>query len=295
MIVLVPLHVSGIWVAKYSDNYLEAGSIGAGLNLTLYAIARATPSEHCEIETNKVRVFREQAENICRETGTRIRTEVELPVELGKGFAASSAVIVAHSILAHAQTGRPLSKALQLAHVLEVKHRTGLGDVIAQWIGGMVVRIKPGAPGVGTAYRVIPRERVDLIVAELKKVEDTSVMLSRIPNDVYRTGEKLLKDVIETEDLRVFFENAKLYTSLIFDYAVVHDLVEGLKGLIGYYMKKSALIAWIEREYLDEALQYVKGRGIKAFKATISQIGVNLAHTSQSPEKRKLTYKREAR
>lgn len=279
MIVLIPLHVSGIWIAKYSDNYLESGSIGAGLNLTLYATARGSLSDRCIVQVNQERVFKEQAEEICRETRVNVETRVNLPVELGKGFAASSATLIAHSVLAHLHAGKPLSKALQLAHTLEVKNRTGLGDVIAQWVGGMVIRIRPGAPGVGVAYRVIPRERVDLLVAELRKTEDTSTMLSRITNDVYQTGIRLLEQVIETEDLRVYFECAKRYTSLIFDYTHAHELVKGLRGLIGYYLKKSALIAWIERDFLEEAINHIKSKGIKLFRATLSQIGVSLVYT----------------
>jgi len=47
--------------------------------------------------------------------------------------------------------GLELSKieAAQIAHVAEVKCRTGLGTVIAQTFGGMEIRASPGAPGIG--------------------------------------------------------------------------------------------------------------------------------------------------
>ncbi|MEM0198763.1 MAG: kinase, partial [Desulfurococcaceae archaeon] len=212
--------------------------------------------------------------------GTSAGVEVELPVELGKGFGASAALLIAHSLASHALAGKPSLRALQVAHIVEVKYRTGLGDVIAEYTGGLAIRVKPGAPGVGLAYRVIPRQRVDLVVAELNGVEDTSRMLSRITSEVYRVGENLLNRVVETEDVHVFFESARKFTSMLFDYTPAKSLLSGLKGVIDYYMKKSALVVWVEREYADDVLSSIKSKGIRAFKTTISPIGVNLVHTN---------------
>jgi pantoate kinase len=40
-------------------------------------------------------------------------------------------------------------EAAQIAHVAEVKHKTGLGTVIDETFGGIQIRVKPGAPGIG--------------------------------------------------------------------------------------------------------------------------------------------------
>jgi len=83
-------------------------------------------------------------------------------------------------------------RALQRAHILEVKYKTGLGDVIAEYTGGFVIRVKPGAPGVGVAYRVPVKERVNLVLVEVGKGESTSTMLSRMSGEVISEGERLL-------------------------------------------------------------------------------------------------------
>ncbi|MEM1618101.1 MAG: kinase [Desulfurococcaceae archaeon] len=279
MKIIVPLHVSGVWIAKYSDDPLETGSLGAGLNLAVYAVGRELAGS-CRLLVNRFEVFREQALEVCNHAGTSTGVEVELPVELGKGFGASAALLIAHSLVSHALAGKPSLRALQVAHIVEVKYRTGLGDVIAEYTGGLAIRVKPGAPGVGLAYRVIPRQRVDLVVAELNGVEDTSRMLSRITSEVYRVGENLLNRVVETEDVHVFFESARKFTSMLFDYTPAKSLLSGLKGVIDYYMKKSALVVWVEREYADDVLSSIRSKGIRAFKTTISPIGVNLVHTN---------------
>ncbi|MEM1611901.1 MAG: kinase [Desulfurococcaceae archaeon] len=281
-LIVVPLHVSGIWVPYYAENPLEAGSIGAGLNLSLYLNATFQLGP-CSIVLNGESLFSEQAEKICKSAGVNIKTTATAPLTLGRGFGVSAAILIAHSIATHIATSRPLLRALQAAHVLEVEYGTGLGDVIAEYTGGFAIRLKPGAPGIGFAYRIILRERVDLVVIELGELEPTKAMLSRMKPEDYGLGKVLLEKVIENEDLKTFFECSKRFTSKLFNYTRVGSIVDGLPGIVDYYLKKSALVVWIEREYAWDILEELRRRGIKALHATISSIGVSIAHSTKSP------------
>jgi pantoate kinase len=40
-------------------------------------------------------------------------------------------------------------EAAQIAHIAEVECKTGLGTVMAETFGGLEIRVKPGAPGIG--------------------------------------------------------------------------------------------------------------------------------------------------
>jgi pantoate kinase len=282
--VFVPLHVSGIWVAHYSSDPLRTGSTGAGLNISSYLVSEVRPGP-CRVVLNEREVLREPSLRACREAGVSVETRAASPVELGKGFGLSAALLMSHCIGLYVLAEKPLTKALQLAHVLEVEHGTGLGDVVAEWIGGFEVRVEPGAPGVGRAYRIIPRTRVDLVVAELGGFESTASMLSRIPPEVYRLGSELLERVVETEDLQVFFESARRFTSMVFDYAEARRALEGAKGVVGYYLKKSALVVWAERDRVLDVLEALWKAGIKAKWATISPMGVSVVYPAQPPQK----------
>lgn len=282
--VIAPLHVSGIWVPHYSEDPIETGSVGAGLNLTLYLEAKFRKGP-CTIILNGESIFVEQAKKICENAGVDVETHATTPFALGRGFAISAATLVSHSIAAHMVADKPLLRALQIAHILEVKHKTGLGDVIAEYTGGFAIRLRPGAPGVGLAYRILPRSRADLIVADLGTLEPTSTMLSRMKVEDYELGKSLLKKIVESEDLRIFFECSRIFTSRLFDYTKAKNALKGLPGIIDYYVKKSALIVWIEKESVQEILEELKRRGIKALYATISNIGVVLVHSAKSPKK----------
>ena len=282
MRVLVPLHVSGIWIPRLDEDPLRSGSVGAGLNLTIYAKARAVPGE-CDLLVNNSVVFKESSKRVCVEAGVDIATRVEAPFNLGEGFGLSAAALISHALLAFARARRPLTRALQLAHELEVMQRTGLGDVIAEYTGGFVVRTMPGAPGHGYAYRVIPRTRVDLVVASTGLYESTSTMLSRMDPYTLELGERLLRDVVESEDLLVFFEAASTFTRRLFDYTRVDEALRHARGVIGYYLKKAALVVWVEREWRREVYEALSKMGFKAHYASISQLGVMLVHTAEPP------------
>lgn len=272
--IIVPLHVSGIWIPRYTDNPLETGSIGAGLNLSLKAIAEVERGS-CEIlVNNERRVFMDVAQKICSETGYDVSTKLWTPVELGSGFGLSAAILIAHALGSYFSAGQASIKALQRAHYYEVLNRTGLGDVIAIYTGGLAIRTKPGAPGIGYAYRIIPRTRVDLVAIDLGYREHTAQMLDRISSEIASIGSRLLERVIETEDLRVYFESSRLYTSLLFNYEKAREIARQVRGLIDYYLKKSALIMWIERDSIHDALSAIYKLNHKVFYTRISSTGV---------------------
>jgi Predicted archaeal kinase (sugar kinase superfamily) len=277
--ILIPLHVSGIWVPYYASSLLETGSIGVGLNLSLYMEAY-TIRGTCKIIFNNREVFNDLAEIICSETGLNTETKIISPIDLGHGYGVSAGILIAHTLGSYIIANKPSLKALQKAHVLEVENKTGLGDVIAEYTGGLVVRVKPGAPGVGYAYRVIPREKPHLIVTSLSRQESTPLMLSRMSKEICSLGEKLLEKFIETEDISMFFEYSRYFTSRLFSYGQLSDLLSGLRGVIGYYLKKSALIIWIEEEYINDITETLTNRGFKTHYATISHTGVTVEYTS---------------
>jgi pantoate kinase len=279
----VPLHISGIWIPHYASNHIETGSRGVGLTVTSYLIAEETSK--CSIILNNKEVLVNQSQETCRDLGVNIGVRGNSYFNLGSGFGLSAALLISHSLIAYNTINKPLLRALQHAHILEVKYRTGLGDVIAEYMGGFVVRVKPGAPGIGVAYKLPVKSRVDLVLVELNIREFTSQMLSRMSRELLIEGEKLLERVLEIQDLKAFFESSRLFTSKLFDYSEVREILKGLRGVIDYYLKKSALVLWVEREFIDEVLSKLRARGLKAHYSTISLIGVHIVDSIKSPKK----------
>jgi len=83
-----------------------------------------------------------------------VEHDVEVPIGCGLGSSGAGALSLALAL--NEALGLKLSgiEAAQVAHVTEVKSGTGLGTVIAETFGGMEIRVKPGAPGVGEIKQI---------------------------------------------------------------------------------------------------------------------------------------------
>jgi pantoate kinase len=77
-----------------------------------------------------------------------IRLEVVLECPRSQGFGMSAAGLIATGRVIHALTGRGrLAQYLKIAHRIERSHGAGLGDVLGASVGGVELRLSPGAPG----------------------------------------------------------------------------------------------------------------------------------------------------
>lgn len=84
-------------------------------------------------------------------TSYRVLVEHQIEVPIGCGFGSSGAGALSLALALNEALGLKLSptEAAQTAHIAEVECKTGLGTVIAETYGGVEIRVKPGAPGVG--------------------------------------------------------------------------------------------------------------------------------------------------
>lgn len=280
MKILIPLHVSGFWCPIKGPNPLYTGSIGAGINLSLYLEASTRKTEpHIEFNGNTIKL--RHYDYIVSKTGTRIGITAKAPFELGKGFGLSAALSLAISlIIAHHVNGYTLEKAARLAHEAEVVYSTGLGDVIAEYYGGLEIRVKPGPPGIGVIEKIPVRENIKLIVASLPGLEYTPQMLSRINTDIYNMSYQMVFQLLDDPSVEKFFEYANMFTRRVFDYRFVDEILSVYKDkIIGYYRKKQALIIWAEKEWVREITEYLKSKNIYPNIATIDILGTRIVYS----------------
>lgn len=82
--------------------------------------------------------------------------EVALPIGSGFGTSGAGALSLAFALNDLLEVGLSHVKTAQIAHVAELDCRTGMGTVIAETVGGIEIRVRPGAPGVGEV-RTLPQ------------------------------------------------------------------------------------------------------------------------------------------
>jgi len=269
----IPLHVSGLWIPVKGSDPLSSGSLGAGLNLSLKLVVKKySVGGECSIYINGVRVLDPHARHICGRTGLNLSLEYASPIGLGYGYAVSASASIGYALL----SGLIIEKGFienyyRYAHEAEVIYNTGLGDVLSIYSGGLNIRIKPGAPGIGSAYQILV-DNPSLLAVVLPGYEDTASMLSRISRETYEYGSKLFEALINDPCLESYFEKAEAFTRRIFDYKYVDELLGSVKNMVvGYYRKKQALIIWVEDEYVDELYSYLNGYGLETYRASVEK------------------------
>lgn len=186
----VPGHITGFFEVYEDPDPLKAGSRGCGVVLSKGTLTRVEVWEarrgSTEVYVNGAPcdcpVTRDVVDGITRlagrSYGVRVEHSLELPMKYGLGVSGAGALGTALALNKALELGLSRSECGQIAHEAEVRNRTGLGDVIAELAGGMVLRTKPGAPGVGCVER-IPLDREVVVFLVGRGLETREVLLSR--------------------------------------------------------------------------------------------------------------------
>jgi pantoate kinase len=162
---LCPTHITGFFEIRDSAaDPLRKGSRGAGVNLTKEVQTEVEvlpePGIRTLINGREVdaRVSRRVAEKLLALSGGSQGLAVRhvVPVPVGSGFGTSGAGAIGVAMAGSEALGLGLSslEVYQLAHTAEVELKTGLGTVLGQFCGGLEVREKEGAPGIGGVFRI---------------------------------------------------------------------------------------------------------------------------------------------
>ena len=152
MSVFVPGHVTGFFNIENHESKLKNGSCGVGFLLTKGVKTTIIDSDRFEYEVNlgDDTIIREVLGILnLNDTNFKIIQDIQLPIGAGFGTSAASALSLTLALHDFLNLGYSNELCGQIAHMAEVNLGAGLGDVIAQTGNGLVLRTKPGAPGIG--------------------------------------------------------------------------------------------------------------------------------------------------
>ena len=168
-----PGHVTAFFEVFEDADPRRKGSRGAGLSLSLgvttVARVREAPRPSLDVLVNGKRARAEVTEAAARkvlgEESFEVKLLADTPLPVSQGFGVSSAAALSTTLALDDALGLGLARdeLVTLAHVAEVECGTGLGDVVPASLGGMDLRLRPGAPG----HAVVRRFEVhkDLLLA----------------------------------------------------------------------------------------------------------------------------------
>lgn len=155
--VFVPGHITGFFNIENHADSLKNGSCGAGFLLSkgVTTTIKDSGNDETSIKINGKIDLRN--ETIVREVlsimdiydAVDIAQEITLPIGAGYGTSAAAAIGTAMGVNRFLDLDLSPERCGQIAHLAEVNLGSGLGDVIAELGRGIVLRTRPGAPGIG--------------------------------------------------------------------------------------------------------------------------------------------------
>jgi len=160
-----PCHITGFFqIVDGSSNPLYIGSRGGGVclkrgvltvvrvekasSLALQVSINGVPSNSAEVSRYLLNMFTSSFKDL---GSFKILVEhyVDAPIGAGFGTSGAAALSLALALNEAFNLGMSNTEAAQYAHVAEVECKTGLGTVAAEAFGGVEVRVRAGAPGIG--------------------------------------------------------------------------------------------------------------------------------------------------
>ena len=164
-----PSHITGFYHKMLdSQSLLNTGSIGAGISLSqgvttsvkIYdSVDRSTYgiSINGKLVSDAVvskKVLDEYFKLANKSLHISVNHETHIPIGYGLGTSGAGALSLSYALNDALCTELSLDQAAQIAHCSEIYCNTGLGTVISEFTGGLELRTRAGAPGVGTAEKI---------------------------------------------------------------------------------------------------------------------------------------------
>ncbi len=243
--IFVPGHITGFFQIIDHPNPLYKGSRGAGVVLNKGILTKLKIKDGAEDVQVKINGKSDPKnasityktidliKNRFKLEDKKINITHEFQVPISTGFGTSAACALGTSLAITKTLNLPLTfnKAASIAHLAEIEMKSGLGDVMAEITGGIVLRLKEGSPGIGMADKIIEKNSDDEVFIISKTLGE--IETSKIIEDPYykkrinQTGRKLLDELIKTPDLKTFIKLSRKFaieTSLM--NSELQDLVE---------------------------------------------------------------------
>ena len=169
-------------------------------NIQVFINNRAAP----EAETTKT-VVEMLLDKANQTYNVVVKHEVEIPIGAGFGSSAAGALTTALALSKALDLNLTYNQIGRIAHIAEIKCKTGLGTVGPLMLGGCILTVEPGAPGIAIIDR-IPISTDYVIVAGVFGSIPTKEVLSSAEKRlaVNKWGRKTLEKILSESSLENF-------------------------------------------------------------------------------------------
>lgn len=221
----VPGHITGIFrIHDEHEDPLRCGSVGAGFcvdigTTTAVKLVDSTKLEvsvayngrpiNAPVTTTVIQRLLRQHHRVCK---VEVDHESMLPIGVGFGASGAGALGTAIALSSLVDADSYSLDAAKHAHYAEVVNHTGLGDVIAQTTGGIEIRTKPGAPGIGEVIKIPMNESFKIVLAGAPGLETKSVLTNKEHRGrIIKAADELMEELRANPTVDSFIHYSKQF------------------------------------------------------------------------------------
>ncbi len=227
-VAFAPGHITGFFNIHDHTDPRQKGSTGCGLVLDrgVRTEVSLSPGDSTGIYLDGTPVEGRATRtlvDLLTDTPLRVECTSQIPIGCGFGASAAGALSAAHAINHALSLEMTTNQLIEAAHIAEVQSGGGLGDVMAQSHGGVVIRKIAGCHPYSLLDRIpCPPFEIDcLVLGELS----TFKLLSNTSPDfdsgettlsidhINRTGNKCLKDLLLHPTVEKFMQLSEEFSS----------------------------------------------------------------------------------
>ena len=207
-----PAHITGFFRICENKDPVLMGSTGCGIALERGCVTEVDLADETSIFINGIKedapTTSYVVSRLAKEPVT-VSSSFNVPVEGGFGTSGSGALSTAFALNKLFCLNMTVTELGKVAHESEVINKTGLGDVISQVNGGLVIRKSAGSPGVGI-IDFIPVEKIEVGYVTLGKISTKSVLKDQSAvKEINKHGKKAMNDLIKAPTLDNFMSLSK--------------------------------------------------------------------------------------
>ena len=236
--VFVPGHITGFFTIQNHEIKLKNGSCGVGFLLSKGVKTTVSDSDELLISVNQgdSTVIDEVLSILeLKNTNFKITQDIQLPIGAGFGTSAASALSLTLALNEFLNLGYSEELCGQIAHMAEVNLGAGLGDVIAQTGHGLVLRTKPGAPGIGEIKSF--KKNVFIGWKTFGAIKTSDIILNPQYNEILsNSGDKYLELFVDDPTLENFLDFSSKFSHEI------NLMSDEVKNLIDYFKSSSDIL-----------------------------------------------------
>lgn len=231
-VAFAPCHITGLFqIFDQSADALHVGSTGAGVSLSLgaktavkirkgsKASVRVNINNHsanaAKVSKHVVNTFISRFSKM-RNHEIAVEHHIGTPIGTGFGTSGAAALSLALALNEAFDLGMQKIEAAQLAHTAEVECRTGLGTVIAETFGGLEIRIKPGAPGIGKIRRLPVKENTVVACLAFGPLSTRKLLTDKATRmRINESGGRLINELVEKPNIINFMRLSRQFAEQV--------------------------------------------------------------------------------